>query len=140
MTDLHSGSCLCGQVRFEVRGAFDSFFLCHCGHCRKDSGSAHAANLFSSTASLEWLSGESEVTAFNLPATRHARSFCSICGSALPSRQAGGALLVVPAGSLDGAIGRRPDAHVFVASRADWDQRLESLPSFPGVPEMAELR
>jgi hypothetical protein len=27
MTD-HSGSCLCGTVRFEIHGDFDSFYLC----------------------------------------------------------------------------------------------------------------
>ena len=41
----HLGSCLCGEVRFEVTGDFERFFLCHCGRCRKDTGSAHAANL-----------------------------------------------------------------------------------------------
>lgn len=29
MTD-HLGSCLCGTVSFEVKGDFDSFYLCHC--------------------------------------------------------------------------------------------------------------
>jgi hypothetical protein len=44
---MHFGSCLCGAVRFEVEGEFQRFYLCHCGHCRKDTGSApHAANLF----------------------------------------------------------------------------------------------
>ena len=53
MTD-HVGSCLCGTVRFKVEGEFDSFYLCHCQHCQKDTGSAHAANLFSSSAKLIW--------------------------------------------------------------------------------------
>jgi hypothetical protein len=42
---MHLGSCLCGAVRFEVEGDFQQFYLCHCGRCRNDSGSAHAANL-----------------------------------------------------------------------------------------------
>ena len=58
MTEIAHGSCLCGAVRFEVTGAFESFFLCHCSRCRKDTGSAHGANLFSSTAKLAWLKGE----------------------------------------------------------------------------------
>ena len=80
----HIGSCLCGAVAYEIDGDFESFYLCHCDHCRKDSGSAHSANLFSSTASLKWLRGENKVTRFTLPSTRHSRSFCSICGSAAP--------------------------------------------------------
>ncbi|WHZ19889.1 MAG: Gfa-like protein [Rhodanobacteraceae bacterium] len=132
MDTHHSGSCLCGAVKFTVEGAFDRFCLCHCSHCRKDSGSAHAANLFSSTAALKWLSGEDNVTTFLLPGTRHQRSFCSICGSALPLASPFG--LIVPAGSLDTDLSKRPDAHLFVASRAVWDQRLEAVPGFEGFP------
>lgn len=57
MSQQHSGSCLCGAVRFTVQGAFEHFYLCHCEYCRKDSGSAHGANLFSATARLQWLAG-----------------------------------------------------------------------------------
>jgi len=134
MPDKHSGSCLCGQVRFEVEGDFESFFLCHCQYCRKDTGSAHAANLFSTTASLTWLSGRDQVREFNVPATRHVKCFCSTCGAALPCQQAGGALLVVPAGSLDSNVPIRPNAHLFVSSRANWDHGLQALPSFDRLP------
>jgi len=41
-----AGSCLCKKINFEIEGEFDSFYLCHCGRCRKDTGSAHAANFF----------------------------------------------------------------------------------------------
>ena len=117
-----------------VEGGFERFFLCHCEYCRKDTGSAHAANLFSSTASLKWLSGREKVTEFNLPSTRHTRCFCSTCGSAVPYQQANGALLVIPAGSLDSEVRIRPDAHIFVSSRAGWDEALERLPSFARLP------
>ena len=90
---------------------------------------------FSGTAALKWLSGQDKVTQFTLPSTQHSRSFCSICGSALPSLQMNGSLLVVPAGSLNGDISIRPNAHIFVSSRAPWDQALESIPSVPGQPQ-----
>lgn len=134
MTSKHTGSCLCGDVRFEVLGDFERFFLCHCGRCRKDTGSAHAANLFSSTATLRWVSGEANVRTFRVPATRHERSFCAECGSALPGMQMNGALLVVPAGSLDTAIENRPDAHICIASSATWDRHLEDIPRIDGLP------
>ncbi|AXQ31346.1 GFA family protein [Solimonas sp. K1W22B-7] len=134
MSNRHSGSCLCGAVRFEVEGDFQRFYLCHCEYCRKDSGSAHAANLFSSTARLSWISGEGQVRQFTLPSTRHSRSFCSTCGSALPGTQMDGALLVVPAGSLDGEVRIRPDAHLFISSKAGWDEALETIPKMEKFP------
>jgi hypothetical protein len=43
--------------------------------------------------------------------------------------QMDGALLVVPAGSLNSDLSIKPDAHIFVASRAGWDHSLEKLPT-----------
>jgi hypothetical protein len=45
-----------------------------------------------------------------------------------------GALVVVPAGSLDSAIEKRPDAHICFASRASWDRRLEDIPKIDELP------
>lgn len=130
----HLGSCLCEAVRFEITGDFERFFLCHCKRCRKGTGSAHGANLFSSTAKIRWLSGEEKIRTFVVPSTRHQKAFCSECGSALPRVPKNGTMLVVPAGSLDSAIELRPDAHIFVASRADWDHDLELVPHVDGLP------
>lgn len=134
MSQLHSGSCLCGAVRYTVDGVFERFYLCHCTYCRKDSGSAHGANLFSSTARLEWQSGADRVRTYNLPSTRHTRSFCSGCGSALPTSLGEGRMLVVPAGSLDSPLDQRPDSHLFMASKAAWDQALETIPTTERFP------
>lgn len=133
MTD-YFGSCLCGTVNFEVKGEFDSFYLCHCRHCQKDTGSAHAANLFSHSAKLVWQSGADAVTSFTLPGTQHNKSFCKLCGSALPSDQIAG-LLVVPAGCLDTEITRLPTAQIFLSSKAAWDRQSDTLPKFGGLPD-----
>lgn len=127
-----AGSCLCGAVRFEEEGAFDAFFLCHWSRCRKGGGSAHGANLFAAGARLRWLSGAQDVKTYRVPGTRHERSFCISCGSALPDVD--GALLKVPAGSLDSPVGIRPTAHISCASRADWDVDLDAVPKLDGLP------
>jgi hypothetical protein len=134
MNTRHQGSCLCGAVRFEIDGDFDRFYLCHCEYCRKDTGSAHAANLFASTARLEWLSGQDQVRTFNVPSTRHYKAFCVNCGSALPRVQRNGQMLVVPAGSLNTDVPLRPDAHLFIASKANWDDALETVTKFERFP------
>jgi len=134
MINQHAGSCLCGAVRYEVEGELQSFFLCHCTRCRKGSGSAHAANLFSSTAQLVWLAGQDKVKTYLVPSARHQKSFCSDCGSALPGLHRNGTLLCVPAGSLDSPLDMRPNAHIFVASGADWDEHLEDVPRCDGRP------
>jgi hypothetical protein len=128
----HAGSCLCGQVKFEIEGDFDRFFFCHCQRCRKGTGSAHAANLFSPTARITWLSGQDRIIQHNVPDSRHSRAFCAACGSALPRERPG--MLIVPAGSLDTDLHTQPTAHIFVASRANWDKNLEGVPAFDALP------
>lgn len=135
MSNKNLGSCLCKKVKFEVEGDFESFFLCHCQFCQKDTGSAYAANLFATTSTLTWLSGQELIKTFHLPQTRHVKSFCSHCGSAIPSLQNEGQLLVVPAGSLDVAIKLKPNAHLFMASKASWEAGLENIHSFDGLPD-----
>lgn len=130
----YKGSCLCHEITFEIDGDFESFFLCHCERCRKDTGSAHAANLFSSTAKLEWLSGKNKVKTFNFKSEGHIKSFCSECGSALPNIQMDGALLVVPAGCLDSDLGIKPQGHIYMANKANWDEGLEKVPHFTKLP------
>jgi hypothetical protein len=132
---MYSGSCLCGQVKFQIEGEFQNFYLCHCKHCQKDTGSAHAANLFSTTAKLLWLQGDDKVKIFNLPGTRHVKSFCLECSSAMPNLQMDGQLLVVPAGSLDQVIEKRPQAHLFCSSKASWDNDLDLIKQFNTFPE-----
>ncbi|WP_413282742.1 GFA family protein [Vibrio sp. MA40-2] len=133
MTD-YLGSCLCGAVSFAIKGEFDSFYLCHCHYCQKDTGSAHAANLFSQSAQLVWQSGFDAVTSFTLPDTRHSKSFCKFCGSALPNTQNEG-LLVVPAGCLDTDISMLPTAQIFSSCKASWAGELDRVVQFEGLPE-----
>lgn len=128
------GSCLCGNAKFEVQGNFDGFYLCHCKYCQKDTGSAHAANLFSKSAKLTWLAGSDSVTTFTLAGTRHKKSFCKVCGSALPSTHDAG-LLVIPAGCLDTEVSISPTAHIFTSSKAVWCEELGGVPEFEGLPE-----
>ncbi|WP_259781585.1 GFA family protein [Aestuariispira ectoiniformans] len=135
MTGKHSGSCLCGGVTFEITGEFKNFFLCHCNRCRKGTGTVHGANLFAQPAELTWLSGEDQVRVYHLPGTRHAKSFCTTCGSALPGRDAASGLVVAPAGSLDSPVTIEPSAHIMMADKADWEEALKDAPQFDKYPE-----
>ncbi len=129
------GSCLCKGIKFKISGDFERFYLCHCSYCRKDTGSAHAANLFSTTAILEWEKRETEIKVYQMPESNHAKAFCATCGSALPNLQMEGKLLVVPAGCLDSELDKRPDSHIFISSKAGWDEDLEDICKFERFPE-----
>ncbi len=135
MSESISGSCLCNQVKFTVRGPFQLFALCHCSRCRKATGSAHASNIFTHAENIEWLAGEELVRRYELPtAERFSKCFCAACGSPVPSLSRDGKRLLIPAGSLDVDPGVHPQVRIFLADMAPWYKHLDTAKSFEGAP------
>lgn len=130
-----SGACLCGTVRYRVSGAFLGFQYCHCSRCRRFTGSAHAANLFTRPGDLEWTAGEGEVGTYMLEGEPNfPTAWCTRCGSALPALSSTGRYWVVPAGSLDDDPGERPTQNIFWESRAPWLVETAELPKHAKTP------
>ncbi|MEW8430768.1 MAG: GFA family protein [gamma proteobacterium symbiont of Ctena orbiculata] len=130
-----TGSCLCGEVSYVVKGNLGIFQYCNCSRCRKFSGSAFAANLLVAPNDFEWLKGEESVGRYELQEARHfATCFCKKCGSSLPWLAQSGRTVVVPAGTLDGDPQIRPIQNIFCASRAVWYQDPAELPSYDELP------
>lgn len=121
MTSLITGSCVCGLVSFEISGPFDNFYFCHCSRCQKNSGSAHAANIFGKSDCITWLTGKEHVKNFELPEAKYFnKSFCSVCGSPVPHRAKSGDFFIIPAGTLNSDPGLRPQHNIFWGDRAVW--------------------
>ncbi len=78
--------------------------------------------------------GKNKVKTFNFKSSGHIKSFCSNCGSALPNIQMGGKLLAVPVGCLDSEVSIKPQGHIYMASKAKWDNDLEKVPKFAQLP------
>jgi hypothetical protein len=130
-----SGSCLCGDVAYEVTGDIQAFYHCHCRRCRKVTGTGHASNLLVKADEVTWTRGGDRIRRYDVPgAKRFASVFCERCGSYLPRLSSGAGLVMVPAGSLDHDPPVAPDARIFSASRADWSCS-DGLPAWDAYPE-----
>lgn len=129
------GGCLCGAVRYQVVGSPTRFYHCHCSRCRKATGTGHASNLFLQPAALSWQCGESQIVSFKVPeAKRFANTFCGVCGGRLPRQSPDSDVVVIPAGSLDDEAPIKPQASIFMDSRAQWSCGHEDLPAYPEYP------
>ena len=115
------GSCLCGDVRFEIVGDPTPIGMCHCSKCRKVSGVASNANLMIASDGLRWIAGEDRVTRYALPDGWGVWR-CAACGSPVPMLHPAGGAYWVPVGLLDDDPGVRIAGHIFVGSRAPWDE------------------
>ena len=129
MTVENTGGCLCGAVRYRVKGAVRAeLSACHCGQCRRQHG---ALGVFSSAdAKSVEIEGTDKLRWYNAsPGAR--RGFCSVCGSKLFWQEVGGAALDMTAGSLDHPEGLRLAHHIYVASKGDYYEIQDDLPKFP---------
>ena len=132
-----SGSCLCGNVRFEIDGRVSPIGLCHCSLCRKETGTGAAAQLITSRKSLRFTAGEHLLNTFHKPSGFGTR-FCTQCGSPMPKLHPSGKIYWVPAGALDDDPGVPVAMHIYVGSKAPWDeiagdavQHIEDWPERP---------
>ncbi|MEO0998165.1 MAG: GFA family protein [Pseudomonadota bacterium] len=129
-----SGGCLCGDIRFELDGTPVRFMHCHCGRCRKASGTGHASNLFVKTDGVSWSGNLAGKREYQVPeAERYGRAFCERCGGPLPREVTKIGLAVIPAGVLDTDTGMAPEARIFWDSRADWSC-TDDIPTFAEAP------
>ena len=116
------GECPCGAVAFEADHAPPGVFACHCSLCRRFTGAGGVAVVIVPDAAFRWLRGEACVTTWRKPDADWESHFCGGCGGALPGRNDSDHMFI-PAGSLtQGAEGLRVLHHLFVGSKADWDE------------------
>ncbi len=126
-----AGSCLCGDVAYEVSGPFLRMVNCHCTRCRRGRSSSHATNLVCKIDDLRFVRGEGSVVRYKVPEARFFTvGFCRRCGGAAPHVSAERGIALIPAGSLDCDPGLRPQAHIFVKSGANWFRITDVLPQF----------
>ena len=126
-----SGSCLCGDVEYEIAGTQTDFWHCHCERCRKATGTGHASNLIFMPVELRFTRGEENIARFKVPDAKFFTNvFCTHCGSRLPNYSTERGFAVVPAGSLDSDPGVQAGGRIFKGSAASWSCGDSDLPEF----------
>jgi hypothetical protein len=115
------GGCLCGAVRYVLKGEPQAIAICHCTHCQRQSGSVLSFNVVIGEADYEQ-SGETTVYVdkgdSGQPVYRH---FCGRCGSPiLTTVAAAPGMVVVRAGTLDSMEGLRPQTEIYADHAVKW--------------------
>jgi hypothetical protein len=125
-----SARCYCSAVRIQFNAAPKSVIHCHCGQCRRLSGSAFTTWVSFSRQAME-LVGEASLSEFR--ATSNVlRRFCSHCGSHIYTTDSRATEIVgVPSGVIVGEL-PPPKAHYFVHHKAAWHAIGDALRQFGG--------
>ncbi|WP_394246407.1 GFA family protein [Vibrio profundi] len=129
------GNCLCGAVSFELSGVIPPIYQCHCSLCRRVSGSSSNSALIIEIDRFKWLSGENSISRY-ISSSGFKSEFCQCCGSPVPNLSASKDKYWVPAGLMSDHIETTIKAHVYVNSRASWDQAFidDGVEKFATMP------
>lgn len=129
---MHTGSCLCGAVRYELDATIDRISCCHCRQCRKAQGTAFVAVAAVDSAAFRIVAGEDRLRAYSATPGKR-RVFCGECASPIYSaRDDRPAVRRLRIGTLDTPLGDLPRVHAFTASKADWYEITDGYPQYPG--------
>lgn len=139
MTDVR-GSCLCGGVRYRLTGPFLRAGHCHCSRCRKHSGTSHLTQGRVRREDFHLDAGADLIRVYDPGGGGAVKAFCGTCGSSLfGGTWPDGPEVSIRLGSVDGDPGIRPQCHIFVGSRAAWDEIHDDLPRHEGpLPDHLE--
>ena len=130
---LLRGSCLCGLVAYEVPDSFEYSLCCHCSNCRRATGAAAKPFAGLKSERLRFVSGGDRVMRYGSGGANH-DAHCERCGSLLYSMVRNGEYLHVTLGTLIDSPSIRPTAHIFVGSKAPWDEICDGLRQFEEFP------
>lgn len=134
--EIHTGGCLCGALRYEIRARFLQSTLCHCQDCRKASGAPAVAWSFFPSGTLVWTKGAPKV----IYHAGRERSFCGDCGSPLtffdPSIPQ---LFEANTNTLDDPERYPPTDQCWVCDELPWTSNCHSLPRFETAAPLPSL-
>lgn len=135
----YSGSCLCGDVTFQVHAEIQSIYHCHCSLCRKQSGTAANAATLVNTQYFEWIAGEFSISCYQKP-TGFRAHFCPRCGSPVPNQVGTTALIWIPLGLLDGSPQIQQRLSFCLSSKIEWADEIKVDDSYTELPEFEKLK
>ena len=126
MSEPIHGTCLCGGVNIEVRGA-DAMGYCHCTRCQRWTGGASFPVAVVPEKNLTITKGQDLVKKYEEKGFGD-RFFCGRCGSSLYAAGSDGTLYVGAGMLRDHDL--KTQFHIQVAYKAPWDEIGGNAPQF----------
>ena len=131
MTTL-TGECFCGDIGYEIRGPLAPATSCHCSRCRKAFSGAGSAMSRVDPAAFAWTRGADLLQTY-VNREGVGLGFCRRCGTTLCGLS-NGDVMGITLGTLNGDPEATIGQHIFVGSKASWDEIGGNAPQFAAWP------
>ncbi len=136
MAETVEGGCLCGAIRYRIRGEPIGSGTCQCRTCRKASAAAIVPWLHLDAGSFAFIAGQPVSFASSPSVTR---TFCGRCGTPLTYRTTSyGPTIDVTTCSLDDPERFPPIAHVWTSHKLAWVRLADGLPCLEEAPPASD--
>jgi hypothetical protein len=127
-SEVFTGGCLCGAIRYRSTAAPVRGVICHCPMCRRHSGAPALSFVHFPANAFVWERGAPKLYQSSEFAQR---GFCENCGSTLSMHEEILAdRMLVAVGSLDEPNRVHIDDHVWTKDQVSWFRIDDGLPRF----------
>jgi hypothetical protein len=123
MSAIHEGGCMCGAVRYRVKGDPARSSACHCTLCQRRTGSAFGIGAYFKEENVEIYGGPLTQYEYRSDESgRHVRTeFCAKCGVTVTWRaEALPGMRAIAGGSFDDPKWFRIERHSWLRSSHPW--------------------
>ena len=127
-----TGECFCGAVQYRIDGALRDARSCHCSRCRKAFSAQASAYALVDANDFCWIAGEALLTSY-IGAHGAGKQFCGLCGSTLVGI-VDGHVHGIALGCLNEDPGITLQRHIFVGSKARWEEIPDGIPQYDEMP------
>lgn len=141
MSNSYKGECLCGAIKYEIDAFGPRLAHCHCSMCRKFHGAPCVTLGEVNRSNFRWIQGEEALQSY-VAENGTIRRFCRYCGSSLTfsSPNTSEDIVEISLGTLDSDLNAKPDAHIYVGSKANWTVICDNLPQYEASRQSNRLK
>ena len=136
MSDIWTGGCACGAIRYEIAGEPMVMNDCQCRDCQHKSGTGHGSYLtFASRKGVTLRGRATEWAVAGDSGNVKSHAFCPACGAPVYlTFKAWPDLFTIHAASLDNPARYRPQMVTYGLRGHAWDHVDAALPKFEKMP------
>ncbi len=130
-----AGGCQCGRVRYLVKAAPLTFYLCHCRECQRHTSSAFGESLRLARSDFSVTGAVRQIQRVSDSGVQRQGWFCPECGVRLWHGSSDSKEINVKAGTLDDTSWLIPAGHIWTGSRQLFFEVRAGELVYSGQPE-----